>query len=1301
MRMFLRSCFVLGFLALVGLPAYAVDFDSAFYSNAKQTAFSNTANNVASGWYKDFSAPVQMVLQVFEPGTLEVRSEFLAASTHIALTLPGGQTLNGNPCNVSPYCRVFYIGANAFASGSIPLTVSIGAQPNPASYHAVHLNYYEDGASAYRAAYLKAAENTVFRQVVETSRLRLKDDIGDVGESVRTAMRVVTVIDAIGSAMQPGGSTLAVIGNAGETALEVALGFSDTKSAIYAGAALDIANGLGNLAVGNPLPAYQAIVQSFVQYGVLIGGFWDARGVADKITAQYMAEGLIRRFINDGTLFSERSDLELKTIAETYVLPGLVASGDCNIFSDVFLGCGFDSVYDQTEFLKSYKAMRTLMVYAADKFASGNFHVDVDHDGVLNTQDTDPNDPAIPALPPTPTANHPPVAVVSASATSVNINTQVTLNGLLSSDSDGDSFTYSWSLTKPSGSSSALSSTTSGTPTFTPDKAGIYTVGLRVNDGQVDSLQKNLVVTAVESFPNVEVVYEDDGAHIYISNLTLGTCQLKQIGTFIVPAGEKWKEIKFAASRSDLVLLVDDDTLPALDGNSRNCTTGYTQGFNSDRAYDYYPATNIYTWSTALAPGAKLRIAAFSYDGLSNGSVNTEVTVSTDLDGDGVPDQNESVACRNNPAETTDSDGDGVCDNADAFPNNPAYSQVVPVNLTASITGGVGGTVTSSTGGLNCPGTCTVSLNRGTAVALTAAPAPGTAFAGWSGDGCSGLSPICNVTPFDATTITASFNQSLGAPNAPAIGVATPGDNQATVVFSAPTNNGGSAITGYTAISSPGGLIGTCTAPCSSIVIPGLSNGTAYSFTVRAINSLGASSSSSPSNSVTPLASGSLPGAPAIVSAMAGEGSATITLTPPTSDGGNAIAMYSAVSSPGGFKGACLAPCSSIVVGGLTNGTAYTFTVNAINRVGAGPSSAPSTSVTPADTTPNAFTFADQINAELSTVVTSNTITVSGIDAASPISISGGSYAINGGAHTSSSGMVTNGQTVTVRATSSASYATPTNATLTIGGVSDTFSVTTKAAPSAINGICGSANGVAVPVAPTTNLCSAGTVSAFSGNGPWNWSCMGSNGGSDENCSASLDGSLNTYVLYVSRTGTGSGTVMSEPGGIDCGTTCSANFSTEATIKLYAAPSAGSSFAGWGGACWDGIPNTGPCTLSMSSSQSVSAIFQRNTPAPDSPRLDRLIPGNGSMRIVFTPPGSDGGDPITGFTANCFTAGLMETRSATGTSSPIKVTGLTNGASYTCFVTATNAVGTSSASASLSGIVRPPNLAPILNILLD
>ncbi|WP_347273385.1 S8 family serine peptidase [Candidatus Kuenenia sp.] len=100
------------------------------------------------------------------------------------------------------------------------------------------------------------------------------------------------------------------------------------------------------------------------------------------------------------------------------------------------------------------------------------------------------------------------------------------------------------------------------------------------------------------------------------------------------------------------------------------------------------------------------------------------------------------------------------------------------------------------------------------------------------------------------------------------------------------------------------------------------------------------------------------------------------------------------------------------------------------------------------DTIPDQFTFTDQTDVALSTLATSNTIIVTGINTAAAISIAGnnGEYSVNGGAYVTTSGTVNGGDTVAVRQTASANFATTTDTTLTIGGVSDTFSVTTLAA---------------------------------------------------------------------------------------------------------------------------------------------------------------------------------------------------------------------------------------------------------------
>ncbi|MEQ6342500.1 MAG: fibronectin type III domain-containing protein [Gammaproteobacteria bacterium] len=111
-------------------------------------------------------------------------------------------------------------------------------------------------------------------------------------------------------------------------------------------------------------------------------------------------------------------------------------------------------------------------------------------------------------------------------------------------------------------------------------------------------------------------------------------------------------------------------------------------------------------------------------------------------------------------------------------------------------------------------------------------------------------------------------------PGAPVIGTATAGNAQATVGFTAPASNGGSAITGYTVTSSPGGI--TAIATAAPITVTGLTNGTAYTFTVTASNAVGQSAASGASNSVTPAATRIVPDSVPTSAPASGGGSTSV-----------------------------------------------------------------------------------------------------------------------------------------------------------------------------------------------------------------------------------------------------------------------------------------------------------------------------------------------------------------------------------------------------------------------------------------
>jgi hypothetical protein len=184
--------------------------------------------------------------------------------------------------------------------------------------------------------------------------------------------------------------------------------------------------------------------------------------------------------------------------------------------------------------------------------------------------------------------------------------------------------------------------------------------------------------------------------------------------------------------------------------------------------------------------------------------------------------------------------------------------------------------------------------------------------------------------------------------------------------------------------------------------------------------------------------------------------SSTITSNSITVSGINAPAEITVTGGTYSINGGAFTSLGGSVNNGDTvqaqHTSAATFSTNTDTTVSIGSVSDTFTSTTlAADTTPNAFAFTDQTNVPLSSVITSAAITVSGINTAAPISVTGGMYSINGGAFTAAAGTVNNGDTVRAQHTSSASFSTNTDTTVTIGGVSDTFTSTTLAADTTPN----------------------------------------------------------------------------------------------------------------------------------------------------------------------------------------------------------------------------------------------------------
>ena len=189
------------------------------------------------------------------------------------------------------------------------------------------------------------------------------------------------------------------------------------------------------------------------------------------------------------------------------------------------------------------------------------------------------------------------------------------------------------------------------------------------------------------------------------------------------------------------------------------------------------------------------------------------------------------------------------------------------------------------------------------------------------------------------------------APGAPTGVVATAGNASASVAFTAPASNGGSVITGYTVTSSPGAI--SATGPSSPINVTGLTNGTAYTFTVIATNAIGNSGASALSTSVTPVAPATAPDPPtSVVASVVNSTTVSLTFIAPY-DGGSVItsyfveALYSTSSGGGLYTTGPLPTTLPLVLTGLITGASYRFRVRAANIVGSSNNSVNSNLVIP------------------------------------------------------------------------------------------------------------------------------------------------------------------------------------------------------------------------------------------------------------------------------------------------------------------------------------------------------------------
>ncbi|GAB3870256.1 peroxidase family protein [Terrabacter terrigena] len=288
-----------------------------------------------------------------------------------------------------------------------------------------------------------------------------------------------------------------------------------------------------------------------------------------------------------------------------------------------------------------------------------------------------------------------------------------------------------------------------------------------------------------------------------------------------------------------------------------------------------------------------------------------------------------------------------------AFPNTNVRATSAARNITVVNTGVAALRVTAVT----VTGTDPASFTATPAAGCASIPSAGSCvvavrFAPQGAGPKSATVTIVTNAPGASPTVAVSGTGVAVVPTAPTIGTSVRGNTQATVNWTPPASDGGSPITGYQVRVVSGGVqqgaLRPAAAGTTSLVVTGLTNGTAYRFQVQALNAVGAGAFSALSAPVTPATT---PGAPASITATAGAAggarTATVSWTPPTNTGGTAITAYTVSAYRVTAGTAAATPEQSVVLGQGARtrnftftsaaGTSYLFEVVATNAVGSGP----------------------------------------------------------------------------------------------------------------------------------------------------------------------------------------------------------------------------------------------------------------------------------------------------------------------------------------------------------------------------
>jgi hypothetical protein len=431
------------------------------------------------------------------------------------------------------------------------------------------------------------------------------------------------------------------------------------------------------------------------------------------------------------------------------------------------------------------------------------------------------------------------------------------------------------------------------------------------------------------------------------------------------------------------------------------------------------------------------------------------------------------------------------------------------------------------------------------------------------------------------------------------------------------------------------------------------------------------------------------PGAPTAAAGTAGDTQVSVAFTAPASNGGSAILDYTVTASPGGATATGAA--SPLNVTGLLNGTAYTFTVTARNSAGSGSASTASSAVTPK--APQTITFNPPGAQTFGTTPTLTATASSGLTPTFTSTTTGVCTITSGGALT----FVTAGS-CTINADQAGNAAFSAAAT-----VPQTFTVNAivPGAPTAAVGTPGDTQVSVAFTAPASNGGSAildYTVTASPGG------ATATGAASPLNVTGLLNGTAYTFTV-TARNSAGSGSAstastavtpkaaqtitFNPPGAQTFGTTPTLTATASSTLAVtFTSTTTGVCTVTSGGALT--FVTAGSCTINADqagngtylAATTVGRTFAVNATVPGAPTGAVGTAGGGQVSVAFTAPAYNGGSAVTGYTVTASPGGA----NVSGATSPLVVTGLTNGTPYTFTVTATNLAGTGAASTASTAV---------------